>query len=196
NDAYKKSNFSVAEQSYNNALKKNPVNPAAQFNLGNALYKSNKNEEAIAAYEKSISQLKKPHQKSNAWYNKGVVQQNEKNLPECITSYKESLKLDPTNEDARVNLQKALQEQKKEEQKKEEQKKEEEKKKDQEKNKKENNDQKNQNKQQQQPKPQQSTITKKEAEEKLKALLQKEKKLQDNLRKVNMQTPNKPEKDW
>jgi len=183
NDAYKKSNFPAAEQSYNNALKKNPVNPAAQFNLGNALYKSDKKEEAIAAYEKSISQLKKPQEKSNAWYNKGVVQQNDKKLPECITSYKESLKLDPTNEDARQNLQKALQQQKKEE----------EKKKDQEKNKKDNNDQ---NKQQQQPKPQQSKITKKEAEEKLKALLEKEKNLQDKLRKVNIQAPNKPEKDW
>jgi hypothetical protein len=67
------------------------------------------------------------------------------------------------------------------------------KKKDKEKDKKDSDDK---NKQQQQPKPQQSKITKKEAEEKLKALLQKEKNLQDKLRKVNVQAPNKPEKDW
>jgi tetratricopeptide (TPR) repeat protein len=191
NDAYKKSNFPVAEQSYNNALKKNPANATAQFNLGNALYKADKKEAAIAAYEKSITQLKKPIEKSNAWYNKGVVEQNDQKLPECIASYKEALKLDPTNEDARQNLQKALQQQKKEEEKKKE-----EKKKGNEKDKKDNDDQNKQNQQQQEPKPQQSKLTKKEAEEKLKALLQQEKNLQNKLRKVNVQAPNKPEKDW
>lgn len=191
NDAYKKSNFPVAEQSYNNALKKNPANATAQFNLGNALYKADKKEAAIAAYEKSITQLKNPIEKSNAWYNKGVVEQNDQKLPECIASYKEALKLDPTNEDARQNLQKALQQQKKDEQKKKE-----EKKKENEKDKKDNDDQNKQNQQQQEPKPQQSKLTKKEAEEKLKALLQQEKNLQNKLRKVNVQAPNKPEKDW
>lgn len=191
NDAYKKSNFPVAEQSYNNALKKNPANATAQFNLGNAMYKADKKEEAIAAYEKSITQLKKPTEKSNAWYNKGVVEQNNQKLPECIASYKEALKLDPTNEDARQNLQKALQQQKKEEEKKKE-----EKKKENEKDKKDKDNQNKQNQQQQQPKPQQSKLTKKEAEEKLKALLQQEKNLQNKLRKVNVQAPNKPEKDW
>lgn len=185
NDAYKKSNFPVAEQAYQEALKKNPASAAAQYNLGNALYKSDKKQEAIAAYEKSISQLEKPQEKSNAWYNKGVVQHNEKKLPECIISYKEALKLDPTNEDARQNLQKALQEQKKEEDKKKEN----------EKDKKDSDDQ-NKQKKQEQPKPQQSKLTKNEAEEKLKALLQKEKNLQDKLRKVNVSAPNKPEKDW
>jgi tetratricopeptide (TPR) repeat protein len=191
NDAYRKSNFPVAEKSYNNALKKNPANATAQFNLGNALYKADKKEEAIAAYEKSITQLKKPPEKSNAWYNKGVVEQNDQKLPECIASYKEALKLDPTNEDARQNLQKALQQQKKEEEKKKE-----EKKKENEKDKKDNDNQNKQNQQQQEPKPQQSKLTKKEAEEKLKALLQQEKNLQNKLRKVNAQAPNKPEKDW
>jgi len=191
NEAYKKSNFPVAEQSYNNALKKNPANATAQFNLGNALYKADKKEAAIAAYEKSITQLKNPIEKSNAWYNKGVVEQNDQKLPECIASYKEALKLNPTNEDARQNLQKALQQQKKEEEKKKE-----EKKKENEKDKKDNDDQNKKNQQQQEPKPQQSKLTKKEAEEKLKALLQQEKNLQNKLRKVNVQAPKKPEKDW
>jgi tetratricopeptide (TPR) repeat protein len=159
--------------------------------LGNALYKADKKEAAIAAYEKSITQLKNPIEKSNAWYNKGVVEQNDQKLPECIASYKEALKLNPTNEDARQNLQKALQQQKKEEEKKEE-----EKKKENEKDKKDNDDQNKKNQQQQEPKPQQSKLTKKEAEEKLKALLQQEKNLQNKLRKVNVQAPNKPEKDW
>ena len=47
-----------------------------------------------------------------------------------------------------------------------------------------------------QPKPQPSKLTKQDAEEKLKALLQQEKNLQEKLRKVNEASPTKPEKDW
>lgn len=184
NDAYKKADYPAAAQSYGKVVEKNPANATAQYNLGNALYKSEKTEEAIAAYDKSVTTLSKPVEKSNAWYNKGVVFQNNKKLPECIDAYKNALKLDPDNEDARQNLQKALQQQKKEEEKKDKE------------NKNKNNDQQKQKNKDQEPKPQQSRITKKDAEEKLKALMQKEKNLQDKLRKVNVAAPNKPEKDW
>ncbi|RYF90951.1 MAG: VWA domain-containing protein [Chitinophagaceae bacterium] len=181
NDAYKKADYATATGSYAKVVQKNPANATAQYNLGNALYKSQKTEEAIASYDRAITQLNKPIQKSNAFYNKGVVLHNNKKIPECIIAYKEALKLDPNNEDARQNLQKALKQQK-EDQKKD---------KDQDKN-----DQDQKNKDEQQPKPQQSRISKKDAEEKLKALLQKEKNLQDKLRKVNSAAPDRPEKDW
>lgn len=183
NVAYNKKDYPAAATEYNKVVQKNPDNVTAQYNLGNALYKSEKKEEAIGAYDKSISKLTTPVEKSNAYYNKGVVLQNENKLPECIDAYKNALKLDPANEDARQNLQKALKKQKEQEQ--------------QQKDKKE--DQKDQDKpkpQQQEPKPKPSRITKKDAEEKLKALMQKEKNLQDKLHKVNSNAPNKPEKDW
>ncbi len=184
NDAYKKADYPAATGSYAKVVQKNPANATAQFNLGNALYKSEKTEEAIAAYDRSLGQLTKPVEKSNAFYNKGVVLHNNKKIPECIIAYKEALKLDPNNEDARQNLQKALKQQKEEEEKDKDKK-----------DKDKDQDQKNKD-QQHQPKPQQSRITKKDAEEKLKALLQKEKNLQDKLRKVSSSSPDKPEKDW
>lgn len=184
NEAYGKKDYPAAATEYNKVLQKNPDNTTAQYNLGNALYKSEKKEEAIGAYDKSISKLSKPVEKSNAYYNKGVVLQNDNKLPECIDAYKNALKLDPGNEDARQNLQKALKKQKEQQQQQQKDKKEEEK-------------EENKNKQQQQePKPKPSRITKKDAEEKLKALMQKEKNLQDKLHKVNANAPNKPEKDW
>ena len=183
NDAYKKADYPAATQAYGKVVAKNPENSTAQYNLGNALYKSEKTEEAIAAYDKSITQLTKPVEKSNAHYNKGVVLHNNKKIPECIEAYKSALKLDPNNEDARQNLQKALKQQKQQEDK------------DKKKDDKDQDKQKNKD-QQQQPKPQQSRITKKEAEEKLKALMQKEKNLQDKLRKVSTASPDRPEKDW
>ena len=184
NDAYGKKDYPAAATSYDKVLQKNPDNVTAQYNLGNALYKSEKKEEAIAAYDKSISKLSKPVEKSNAWYNKAVVLHNDNKLPECIEAYKTALKLDPKNEDARQNLQKALKKQ--QEQKQQDQKD----KKDEEKDKEQNKDQ------QQKPKPQPSKMTKKDAEEKLKALLQKEKNLQDKLHKVNANAPDTPDKDW
>ena len=184
NEAYKKADYPAAATEYNKVLQKNPENVTAQYNLGNALYKSEKKQEAIVAYDKSISKLSRPVEKSNAYYNKGVVLQNDNKLPECIDAYKNALKLDPNNEDARQNLQKALKQQ--QEQKQKEQK-----------DKKEDEQEKQKNKdQEQKPKPQPSKMTKKDAEEKLKALLQKEKNLQDKLHKVNSNSPNKPEKDW
>lgn len=184
NDAYKKADYPAATNSYAKVVQKNPANATAQYNLGSALYKSEKTEEAVAAYDRSLSLLTKPVDKSNAYYNKGVVLHNNKKIPECIIAYKEALKLDPNNEDARQNLQKALQQQKEDEKKDKDKK-----------DKNQDQDQKNKE-QQQQPKPQQSRITKKDAEEKLKALLQKEKNLQDKLRKVSSSSPDKPEKDW
>lgn len=180
NEAYKRSDYPLAAATYGKAVQKNPINPTAQYNLGNALYKSEKREEAINAYEVSIGQLAKPVEKSNAYYNKGVVLHNDKKLPECIAAYKSALKLDPDNEDARQNLQKALQQQK-------EQQKKDQKEKDKQDQKKDKSDS---------PKPQPSKLTKKDAEEKLKALMQQEKNLQDKLHKVNAASVNKPEKDW
>jgi Ca-activated chloride channel homolog len=116
----------------------------------------------------------------NQKHNKGVVLQNNKKLPECIAAYKQALKLNPADEDARQNLQQALKQLQQQQQQ----------------NKKQKQEDKKQQQEKEEPKPQPSKITKKDAEEKLKALLQQEKNLQDKLKKANAATPDKPEKDW
>jgi tetratricopeptide (TPR) repeat protein len=192
NEAYKKNEFDKAAEQYQKVTTKTPANATAQYNLGNALYKNSKTDDAVAAYDNAATNLTDKTEKSKALYNKGVVLQNNKKLPECIAAYKDALKLNPQDEDARQNLQKALQQLKQQQQKenkdqkkpKEDQKKKEEQKK------------KEDEKKQQQPQQQQPKITKKDAEEKLKALLQQEKNLQDKLKRVNAASPNKPEKDW
>ena len=192
NEAYEKKEYDNAINNYQKATEKSPADPTAQYNLGNALYKNKKTEEAIQAYEKALAISGSKEYKSKSFYNKGVVLQNDKKLPECIEAYKNALKLDPQDEDARQNLQKALQqqqqEQKKENKRQDQKKPKEDKKQEQKKPKEEEkNDQ---------PKPQPSKLTKQDAEEKLKALLQQEKNLQDRLRKVSPASLGKPEKDW
>ena len=184
NDAYKKKQYSEAAGAYLNAIKKSPENPTAYFNLGNALYKTNKLDEALKSYDNTVQTSKTNPLKQNAFYNGGVVLQKQKKLPECIKAYKNALKLDPNDEDARQNLERAMQQQKQQQQQDQKDKKQD--KKDQQKNK----DKK------EEPKPQPSKISKQDAEEKLKSLLEHEKDLQDKMHKVKANTTDKPAKDW
>ena len=192
NDAYKKKDFETAITKYGEALQKNIANGAAQFNLANALYKADKKDEANSTYDKANANFTKPIEKSNALYNKGVVLQNNKKLEESIVEYKNALKLDPTNADARHNLQLALKQQQQKQQKKEDK----DKKKDKEKEPKEDKKDKKDKKEEDQPKENKSNMSQKDAEQKLQALLQKEKNLQDKMHKVDAATSNKADKDW
>lgn len=193
NEAYQKQEYDQAIDNYKKVTGKNPANVAAQFNLGNAMYKNKKPDDAISAYDNALVNAGSKNDKSVSYYNKGVVLQNNKKLPECIDAYKNALKLNPDDEDARQNLQKALLQQKQQQQKEKkdkEQKKPKEDEKQKEKQKPKEEDKNNQ------PKPQPSKLSKQDAEEKLKALLEQEKNLQDKLRKVNTGSLAKPEKDW
>lgn len=194
NDAYTKKDYTSATENYKKVTERSAGNATAQYNLGNALYRSSKADEAVAAYDNAARQKTSPEERAKAFYNKGVVLQNNKKLPECIDAYKQALKLKPDDEDARQNLQKALIQQQ-QQQKKEENKDKEKEKKD---KKQEQQDQKKKQDQekQEQPKPQPSKISKQDAEEKLKALMEQEKNLQDKMRRMNTGSSGKPDKDW
>jgi len=195
NKSYKENNFDAAENAYRDALKNSDTNVTASYNLGNVLYRKDNTEEAVKSYDNAIANAKSNAIKQEAFYNKGVALQKAKKLPECITAYKNALILNPNDEDARQNLQRALKEQ-------QQQQKQQQQNKNQNKNQnKDQNKNQNQNKQDQkknnEPQPQPSKLTKQDAEEKLKSLLQNEKELQDKLHKIKgAPVPNSPEKDW
>ncbi|MEO5984065.1 MAG: tetratricopeptide repeat protein, partial [Ferruginibacter sp.] len=169
-----KRDYPSAIVSYTKSAGMNPKNQAAIYNLGTALYKNGDSAKAITAYDMAVKSAVQPLDKSNAYYNKGVVHHNSKRLPECIEAYKSALRINPNDEDARQNLQKALKEQKQNEQ---------------------NNDKQQKNKNQS-PKQQPSKISKQDAEDKLNALQQQEKNIHDKLKKNPANATNKPEKDW
>jgi Ca-activated chloride channel family protein len=191
NKDYKANNFDAAENQYRDALKKSDSDVTASYNLGNTLYRKNNTEEAVKFYDNAIANSKDNSVKQKAFYNKGVAYQKAKKLPECITAYKNALILNPNDEDARQNLQRALKEQQKQQQ---QQKKDQ--KKDQKQQQKKQQQKENQQKKQQ-PQQSPSKISKQDAEEKLKSLMQNEKELQDKLHKIKgAPVPNSPEKDW
>jgi tetratricopeptide (TPR) repeat protein len=196
NKSYKENNFDAAENEYRDALKNSDTNVTANYNLGNVLYRKNNTEEAVKSYDNAIANTKNNSVRQEAFYNKGVAYQKAKKLPECITAYKNALILNPNDEDARQNLQRALKEQEQQQKQQPQQNKNQNKNqnKDQNKNQNQNKqDQKKNNEPQQQP----SRLSKQDAEEKLKSLLQNEKELQDKLHKIKgAAAPNSPEKDW
>lgn len=186
NKFFKQGDYGKAENKYNEALEKDGKNDIAGFNMGNTLYRKNKPDDAEKYYDNVISNTADNNLKQQAFYNKGVAFQKENKLPECILAYKNALLLNPNDEDARQNLQRVLKKQQEQQQ-----------------NQK-NNQQNNKNNQQkskqqpqpQQPKPSPSKISQKDAEEKLKALMENEKQLQDKYHKVQSAVPDKPTKDW
>ncbi len=190
NKYFQEKNYDKAEQQYNAALEKDSKSDVAGFNMGNTLYRKDRLEDATKYFDAVITNTTQNEIKQKAFYNKGVALQKSGKLPDCIMAYKNALLLNPNDEEARQNLQRALKQQQQQQQQNQQQKK---------------NDQKQQNKDQQKnkqnpppPQPQQNParISQKDAVEKLKALMENEKQLQDKLHKSKASVPDKPSKDW
>jgi Ca-activated chloride channel homolog len=180
NQLYKQGEFDKSLAEYEKAVKLEPSNSAAKFNFGNALFRKQKWEEAEKNFENVITNSKEQGLREKAYYNEGVSLTKQKKLEESIDAYKNALRLDPTDEDARINLQKALLELKKknESQQPKEQK------------------EQQKPKQKEKPKPQQSKLNKKEVERLLRALHQKEQEVQQKMQKNRPRGVTPPEKDW
>jgi len=184
NKLYKASKFQDALPEYQKAIDAGISEPSTFYNLGNAYFKNQKYDESAKEYNKIIS---KPNTKSlqqKAWYNTGVVMSKQKKLEASIENYKQALRMNATDNDARANLQKALEELRK--------------KTPPDQNKQDQDNQKNKQKQQQN-KPQQpppSKLTKKQVEQLLKALQQREQQVQQKLQQNKNRAGGKPDKDW
>jgi len=176
NEYYQQQQFAKAAEEYNKALAADPVNTTAKFNRANALYKQDKKVDAAIVFAELADAVPEKGFRAKAFYNKGVILGQQKNLEESIEAYKNALRNDPVDTEARENLQKALLELKK---------KQAEKKKEDPKKKKDD--------QQKQP---QSKMSPKEAEQRLKLLQQKEKEVQERVQREKTKTGGAQPKDW
>ncbi len=175
NEEYEKKNYAESEAQFKAALQKNNKSYEAQFNYADALYKLEKHEEALAAFqalaakETDKSRLAAiNHNIGNchlALLNKQQNNPNAKNsgasLDNAIESYKQSLRNNPLDNETRYNLIAA--EKMKDDQKKEKEK---------------ENQKQNQDQQQQQQ--QQQEVSKQDAQRILDAMQEDERKLQEN----------------
>jgi tetratricopeptide (TPR) repeat protein len=194
NRLYKEQKFDESQKQYQQALQQSPDNPSANYNMGNAQFRKNSFDDASKSYDAVISKTNDNAVKEKSYYNKGVASIKQKKLEESIAAWKDALKLDQNDEEARDNLEKALRELKQKQQQ-QQQNKDDKKKQD---KKQDNKDQQkqDQNQQQQPPQPQKSKLTKQQVEQLLKALQQKEKDVQDKMNQNKVRSLSQPDKDW
>ena len=198
NKLFRSGDYPNAEVSYRKAIEKNPKNPQAVFNLGNALMAQKKDSAAVVQFESASKLETNPLRKAKAFHNMGVVCQSHKMYGEAIEAYKSALRLNPADNETRYNLVLCKHQQQKQQQKQQQNQqgnddKKQDDKKDQQKQD-QQKDQQNDKKQQEQPKPQ---MSKENAEQLLNAAIQNEKQTQDKLQKAQQQPQRRNiQKNW
>jgi tetratricopeptide (TPR) repeat protein len=212
-EKYNKDNFTDSEVDFKKGLELDNQNYEGYFNLGDALYKQGRYDDAIKSYQNSLQFSKNQNDISKVFHNIGNSLLKNEKLKESIESYKNALKYNPDDADTKYNLSYALNKMKQQQNQKNQDKNKDnkDKNKDQQKNQDQNKDQqkdqdkkdqqqqdKNQDQQQQdqQNQPQQQDkISKEEAERILNALKNNEADLQKELRKHEGKARRR-EKDW
>ena len=146
------------------------LSPIAHLNKGTAWYHLKNFDAAIKAYQiAGQSSNANVEQKATAFYNAGVVYSQQNKIPESIEAYKNALRLNWQDEDARENLQKALAQLPK------------------------SNSGDNQNPK---PPPQSSTLNKSQVQKQLDRLEQKERNTQSRVSGKKKQYAGSTGKDW
>lgn len=103
NKQFDRKNYERSAAQLMKALEKNPKEFSAHYNLGNALYKQKKYDEAKAEYEKASSLAQNKADQSAALYNQGNALMQTEQYEKAAEFYKKALKAAPYNEDIRRN---------------------------------------------------------------------------------------------
>lgn len=192
NKQYKENKFAEAEQNYLKAMEKNASNSISNFNLGNAFYKQEKHEEALQQFNTFANSSTDKEKQAKAYHNIGNTYLKTEKLEEAVKAYKQSLKLNPKDEDTRYNLAYALEKLKQQQQQQNQNQQQNQQDKQEEKKEEQKQDQKNQEQQQQQ----QNQMSKEEAKRMLEALQNEEKNTQEKRDKRKEAVKVQIEKDW
>jgi len=202
NKEYKDEKFDESELLYRRALDKDSESYAGEFNLGDALYKQEKFEDAARNFKELAENEEDPIKLSHLYHNLGNSHLQANQLEESIEAYKNALRNNPSDEETRHNLafaqsmlQQQQQQQQQQDQNQDQQDKEDQKQDQQD----QNQDQQDQDQQQddQQQQQQQQQISKEDAARMLQALQQDEQKLQEKLQKEKARAQRvRVLKDW
>lgn len=214
NQLYQQQKYAEAEALYKKSVEKAKESVAGNFNLGDALYKQKKLDNAAQKFTEIAGSSKNKAVKAQAYHNLGNALLESKKLEESIEAYKKSLMNNPKDDETRYNLAYAQEKLKQQQQQQnkdnkdknnkdnKDQKNDPDKNKDQNKDNKDNQDKKDPNKDQdkkdekdQQPQP--DKLSKEDAERMLEALNNEEKNTQDKLKNKKAKGgKGKIVKDW
>ncbi|MDR2533208.1 MAG: VWA domain-containing protein [Tannerellaceae bacterium] len=202
NKLYKAEKFTEAEIAYRKSTEVNPRSVEGAYNLGNALYKEGKYPEAAEQYQLVLGQgerLAKENPNNlqklaQVLHNTGNIHMQGKDYAKSIEAYKQSLRINPSNDETRYNLalaKKLLDDQQQEQENQD------------------NQEQQNQDEQQEQQQPQDNQqksqeeqkpneqMSRDNAQQILDAFLQDEKDTQDKVKQMQQQhSGRKTGKQW
>ena len=205
NKQFRLGNSAEAEVLYRKPVQKNPRNPQANYNLGNALMLQRKDSLAITQLDKAAKLETNPIRRAQAYHNMGVMCQQHQMFGEAIEAYKESLRNNPTDHQTRYNLALCKRQQKQQQQNQQNQDK---------KDNKDNKDNKDKQKQDQQKQDEQQKkdeqkqkqdqqkqdeqkMSRENAEQMLNAAIQEEKQTQERMKKAQQQAGKRVlQKNW
>lgn len=202
-DQYNKENYADAEVNFKKGLDENFESFEGHFNMGDALYKQGRYDEAMTEYKAAYNLADSDNKKAKVFHNVGNSLLKGQKVKESIEAYKNALRLDPNDEETKYNLSYALNMMKNQQQQQKQNQ-------DQNQNKNKNQQDQQQNQQQQKQDPQQKKdqqqeqqqqqqkkdeISKEEAERILQALKNNEEDIQKEIRKRKGK-PVKKAKDW
>lgn len=108
NKLYYKDKYNNATESYSKALQQAPKDVRANFNQGDALFKLNELDKAKEHYDAAVKLSTNTEIKAKAKYNIGNAWYKQEKYEESVKAYKESLKFNPKDMDAKYNLMMAL----------------------------------------------------------------------------------------
>lgn len=200
NSLFASQKFQEAEVAYTKAVEQNGKNPQAHYNLGNALMMQQKDSAAVQEFLSAAKLETNTLRRSQSYHNIGVVHQRHRQFGEAIEAYKESLRLNPGDDETRYNLVLCQQQQKnqpqdqnqQDQQKQDQQKQDEQKKQEQQKQ-----DEQKQQDQQKQQQQQQPKMSKENAEQLLEAVMQRERQTQERMKEMQKQNQRQQnEKNW
>ncbi len=104
NRAYDKGDYEASEVHYLDALKKHPGSFEGAFNLAGSHYKQERYEEAQARLEQLIAHPEaSPREIARAYYNLGNALFRQDKLEEALEAYKNSMRIDPDDPEAKFN---------------------------------------------------------------------------------------------
>ncbi len=103
NKLYERGQYDEALKVYRDAQLESPESPQLHYNIGNALYRKRKFQEAAEEYQKAL-RSDQPLLQEQTYYNLGNSAYRQGKLTDAIQFYKKALQLKPDDMDAKYNL--------------------------------------------------------------------------------------------
>jgi len=112
NRLFIKGDYAGALKSYNDALVDAPHSSVLHFDAGDASYQMGDFAKAEGEFQQASELAIPPALKAGAWYNRGNALFRQQRWGDAVDAYKESLRINPNDQDAKYNLGVALRAQK------------------------------------------------------------------------------------